>query len=65
MDAHNDWRYVGKRFLSVPEMLKYTSLGRSKGIAWCKEIGALRKIGRRSLYDRAVIDKALSGENDG
>ena len=49
----------GKRLLNVAEMLKYTGLGRTKGLAWCKEIGALRHIGSRALYDRVVIDKAI------
>lgn len=49
----------GKRLLNVAEMLKYTGLGRTSGLAWCKKIGALRHIGSRALYDRAVIDKAI------
>lgn len=51
--------FKGKRLFNVSEMLRYTGLGRSKGLEWCKEIGALRHIGTRALYDRRVIDKAI------
>lgn len=50
---------AGKRLLNFREMLEYTGLGRTKGATWCKEIGALRHIGTRALYDRRVIDKAI------
>lgn len=49
----------GKRLLNVAEMLKYTGLGRTSGLAWCKKIGALKHIGSRALYDKAIIDKAI------
>ena len=47
-----------KRLLNVKEMLEYTGLGRTTGLAWCKKIGSLKHIGSRALYDRAIIDKA-------
>ena len=43
--------FKGKRLFNVSEMLRYTGLGRTKGLEWCKEIGALRHIGKRALYD--------------
>lgn len=49
----------GKRLLDFNEFCLYTGLGRTKGGAWAKEIGAIRHIGRRVLFDRAVIDKAI------
>lgn len=51
--------FKGKRLFNVSEMLRYTGLGRTKGLAWCKEIGAVRHIGTRALYDRQVIDRAI------
>ncbi len=48
-----------KRLLDAAEVCQYLSLGRNKGIEFSKEIGAERKIGRRCLYDRAVIDRYL------
>lgn len=48
-----------KRLLDANEVCIYLSLGRNKGIEFAKSINAERKIGRRSLYDRNVIDKYL------
>lgn len=48
-----------KRMLDANEVCIYLSLGRTKGVAYAKSIGAERKIGRRCLYDKKVIDKAL------
>lgn len=48
-----------RRLLGATEVCIYLGLGRNKGIEFAKSIGAERKIGRRSLYDKVVIDKAL------
>ena len=48
-----------KRLLDANEVCHYLSLGRNKGIEFAKSVGAERKIGRRSLYDKLVIDRAL------
>lgn len=48
-----------KRLLDAAEVCYYLSLGRNRGIEFAKSIGAERKIGRRCLYDKSVIDKAL------
>ena len=50
---------IEKRMLSVNEAIDYCGLGRVKTLEWCKEIGALKKIGRRSLIDKQVVDAAL------
>lgn len=47
------------RLLDVTGLCVYLGLGRNKAIEFAKEAGALKRIGRRALYDRAVIDKAL------
>lgn len=46
-----------KRLLDATEVCMYLSLGRNRGIEFAKSIGAERKIGRRNLYDKAVIDR--------
>ena len=51
--------FSGKRLLSIGELMKYTGLGRSTCLVWGKKIGALRHIGSRALYDKAVVDKAI------
>lgn len=51
--------YEGKRLFDSTEVCAYLSLGRNKGIEFAKAIGSERKIGRRCLYDKAAIDRAL------
>lgn len=46
-----------KRLMDANEVCMYLSLGRNRGIEFAKSIGAERKIGRRCLYDKAVIDR--------
>lgn len=47
------------RLLSAAEASAYCSLGRNGMRAWAEQIGAIRKIGSRVLFDKTVIDKAL------
>ena len=51
--------YTSKPFLSEREGCAYIGVSATTFRAWAKAIGSKRKIGRRSLYDRAVIDAAL------
>ncbi|ETP71100.1 hypothetical protein UYO_2958, partial [Lachnospiraceae bacterium JC7] len=48
-----------KRLLDAKEVCIYTSMGRNSCRAFCENIGAVRKIGKRVLFDRVIIDKAL------
>lgn len=48
-----------KRLLDASEVCYYLGLGRNRGVEFSKSIGAERKIGRRCLYDRQVIDRYL------
>lgn len=48
-----------KRLLDANEVCLYLSLGRNRGIEFAKSIGSERKIGRRCLYDKVVIDRYL------
>ncbi len=49
-----------KRLLSINEATVYLGIGRSTALSYLEEIGAKRKIGRRTLYDKQVIDNAIS-----
>lgn len=49
----------GKRLLNSAEMLAYTGMGKTAGRAWCAKIGAIRRIGGRTLFDKRVIDAAI------
>lgn len=48
-----------KRLMDISEMCSYLSLGRNRGVEFARSIGAERKIGRRSLYDKVTIDRYL------
>ncbi len=48
-----------KRMFDANETCVYLGLGRNKGIEFAKSVGAERKIGRRCLYDKKVLDAAL------
>lgn len=57
MNERNDVSLISeKRLLDATEVCMYLSLGRNRGIEFAKSIGAERKIGRRCLYDKVVID---------
>ena len=51
---------VTRRLLSITEATVYLGIGRSSALSYLDEIGAKRKIGRRTLYDKQVIDNAIS-----
>ena len=48
-----------KRLFSINEAVVYLGIGRSTAISYLEKIGAKRKIGRRTLYDKQVIDAEL------
>lgn len=45
------------RLMSAKEVCVYLGLGKNRGVEFAKSIGAERKIGRRCLYDKVVIDR--------
>lgn len=51
--------FSDKRMLSWSEASGYVGLGRTRTREFCEQIGAVRKIGRRILFDRYAIDRAL------
>lgn len=51
--------FPNKRLLNIRELIDYTGLGESKAKLWAREIGAAKKIGRRTVYDRKIIDKCI------
>lgn len=54
-----------KRLLDAAEVCAYLSLGRNRGVEFAKSIGAERKIGRRCLYDKVVIDRYFDKQAGG
>lgn len=56
--------FEGKRLLSEADGMKYVGLQRTKFRQWAAEIGAVRHIGARVLYDRVTIDQACDALAD-
>ena len=48
-----------KRMLSIDECCDYMGLGKTKVMEITRSIGAVKKIGSRSLYDKRIIDTYL------
>lgn len=55
---------TGKRLLNRRELCAYIGMGQSRGVEWAKGIGAAIRIGGRLLFDKCVIDKAISTHED-
>lgn len=55
---------TGKRLLNRRELCAYIGMGQSRGVEWAKGIGAAIRIGGRLLFDKCVIDKAISAHED-
>lgn len=45
-----------KRFMTMRECADYLGIGISTTRRYMQEIGAVKRIGKRCLYDRKVID---------
>lgn len=45
-----------KRMMSIKEAVAYCGLGTNRGRVFLDEIGATVRIGKRVVFDRAVID---------
>ena len=52
--------FDNKRLLSTKEVAGYLGMGTVRAREYMDKIGATRKFGRRVLFDKTVIDKALS-----
>lgn len=48
-----------KRLLDAAEVAEYTGLGRNTARKFAEEAGALKRYGKRVLFDRIVLDKAI------
>lgn len=56
--------YIIPRLMGANELSKYLSLGKTNAIKFGKSCGALRRIGKRVVYDREVIDTAIEQLTD-
>lgn len=47
------------RMMDVAGLCAYISMGKTKAAEFGERVGAKRKMGKRTLYDKRIIDKAL------
>ena len=52
-------QYTEKRLLDVGSLQFYLSMGKEFAERFATDAGARRKIGKRTLYDKRVLDEAL------
>lgn len=50
---------IEARMLTQKQAETYAGMGKTAFTAWAEQIGARRKIGRKVLYDRQIIDRAF------
>lgn len=54
-----DYQEIAPRMLTQKQAEIYTGMGRTVLNSFASDIGARRKIGKKVLYDKRVIDAAL------
>lgn len=64
MKERNTTKGTEARLLSIPDLCTFLSMGKVRAVEFAKECGAERKIGRRCLYDRAVIEAVLDDQEE-
>lgn len=52
-----------KRMMNIEELCEYIGMGKTYTSKWAKEHGLARKIGRRILYDKVLVDKLIDDLN--
>lgn len=52
-----------KRMMNIEELCEYIGMGKTYTSKWTKEHGLARKIGRRTLYDKVLVDELIDGMN--
>ena len=58
-----NYKAIEPRMLSQKQAEEYTGMGRNTLSEFAFKVGARRKIGKKVLYDKRVIDAALDGMN--
>lgn len=47
------------RLMSVDQLADYIGMGRNSALKFGAEAGAVKRFGRRVMYDRRIIDNAI------
>lgn len=51
------------RMFDVDGLCAYISMGRTRAVEFAKAAGAEKRIGKRCLYDKRILDEALDSMN--
>lgn len=51
-----------KRLLNIGEVCTYLGVGQAQARKYMDEIGAVKKFGRRVVFDKTIIDTALNSK---
>lgn len=52
------------RMMDVQGLCSYMSMGRTRAVEFAKAAGAEKRVGRRCLYDKRILDRALDNLED-
>ncbi len=58
-ERERNGRLSEKRLLDAAEIAEYTGLGRNTARKFAEEAGALKRYGKRVLFDRLALDRAI------
>lgn len=59
MNQRNNVAEFETRMLDADALCAYISMGKTRAREFGERCGAKRKMGKRTLYDKRIIDKAL------
>lgn len=63
-EKNNYLSIADKRLLDKNEAVEYIGCGLTNGLLWLKEMGCIRKYGKRTFYDKKAIDSYLDSLTD-
>lgn len=55
---------VTPRFVSITGFMQFTGLGKNSATELAREIGCIRKFGKRTLYDLKIADRYFDHHPD-
>lgn len=59
----SDGNIMNKRLLNSEELCSYVGLGKNTARRYADQVGATKHLGKRVVFDRVVLDKAIDQLN--
>ena len=59
----NNKETIKRRYISLDEAVEYLGIGKSMAQVFLNDIGAKRKIRKRTVYDIEIINKKMEGKD--